>query len=366
MKQKRKINIWYLLYLVFVCIIAAELLLRIYNPFPTGIKGDKIVLRINVKYKVVNKEIPVLPGEIIHSKNSLGFRGPEKPRLWENHFTIFTLGGSTTECAYLNDGYTWSDRLYAKLKDSFPRLWLNNAGLAGHSSFGHMVLLNDYLVKLHPKMVIMLVGCNDIARDDLTESDKFSMKGTYGSVASFFTKNSELGNLLANVVRSNRAKLSRINDRYYNLAQTKSDTISIPQKSMQNHLQKHDKEWLPAYRKRLNNILKISRDNGIDLVLVTQPSLFGEGFDPVSGADLEKYRLYDRVNGLQWWKLMEKYNDVTRTVAEQNNVLLIDLAQRMPKTSLYFYDLVHFTNAGAEKVSEIVFDELLPYLQRHN
>lgn len=319
-----------------------------------------------MKYEVANTEIPVLPKKIIHSKNSLGFRGPERPKLWENQFTIFTMGGSTTECAYLNDGTTWSDHLYSKLTDSLPNIWLNNAGIAGHSSFGHLVLLKDYLVKLHPKMIILLVGCNDIGRDDLTQSDKYSMKGTYGSIASFFTKNSELINLLANIVRSKRAKSSRIDDRYYNLVATKSDTLSVPQESIRKYLQAHEKDWLPAYKNRLEDIVVTSRKYGIDIVLMTQPSLFGEGIDPLTGADLEKYRVYERINGKQWWKLMERYNDVTRSVAHQNNIFLIDLARQMPKTSLYFYDLVHFTNPGAVKVSEIIFEDLLPYLQKQN
>lgn len=362
--MKIKTNIWFFAYLLLVFIIAAEVILRIYNPFPTGIKGNKIVLRINMQYELQNNEIPVLEKKIIHSKNSLGFRGPEKPLEWNKYFTIFTVGGSTTECRYLSDGRTWSDNLYKKLSDSVSRIWLNNAGFGGHSSFGHLVLLQDYIIKLRPNMVIMLVGINDVARDDLSLSDKFSMKGTYGSIASFFTKNSELANLLANIVRVKRAKSNHLVDTYVDLHKSKFDTLTVPEEVIQRKIKMHEKDWLPDYKKRLDSIVKISRINGIDPVLVTQPALCGEGIDSLTSADLEKHRVYDNVNGLEWWKIMEKYNDVTRRVALENSVFLIDLARTMPKSSLYFYDLVHFTNEGALKVSEIIYSELLPYIKK--
>jgi hypothetical protein len=74
--------------------------------------------------------------------------------------------------------------------------------------------------------------------------------------------------------------------------------------------------------------------------------------------------VYDDVNGLERWTIMERYNDVTKQVAAENDLLLIDLADKMPKSSLYFYDLVHFTNKGAKKVSEIIYDELSLYIAK--
>ncbi len=43
-------------------------------------------------------------------------------------------------------------------------------------------------------------------------------------------------------------------------------------------------------------------------------------------------------------------------------VLVIDLAREMPKGSRYYYDLIHYTNAGAEKVADLVAAHLTPFL----
>ena len=41
---------------------------------------------------------------------------------------------------------------------------------------------------------------------------------------------------------------------------------------------------------------------------------------------------------------------------------MIDLAREMPKNSAYYYDLMHYTNAGAARVADIIAAHLTPFL----
>ncbi len=75
--------------------------------------------------------------------------------------TIIAVGGSTTHSRYISEGNTWIDLLGEKLKKSFPKLWINNAGSDGQTTYGHLILMEDIIVKLRPKMVLFLVGAND-------------------------------------------------------------------------------------------------------------------------------------------------------------------------------------------------------------
>ena len=50
---------------------------RVYNPFESRVKGDKIVLPANKKYVIRNNILKKLDKNIIRTKNSLGFRGEE-------------------------------------------------------------------------------------------------------------------------------------------------------------------------------------------------------------------------------------------------------------------------------------------------
>jgi hypothetical protein len=40
------------------------------------------------------------------------------------------------------------------------------------------------------------------------------------------------------------------------------------------------------------------------------------------------------------------------------------IVKRMPNNVEYYYDYIHYTNKGAEKVAEIVYDVLEPFLSK--
>src|SRR5829696_10048686 len=125
-----KKSIRYTVYLIISVILLLEIALRIYNPFHFRVKGDHIILETDKKYIIDNSNIPVLDKTIVHTKNKLGFRGPDVPSDYNERLSIICIGGSATECAYLNDGKTWTEILYRKLQHDFPDLWMNNAGVA--------------------------------------------------------------------------------------------------------------------------------------------------------------------------------------------------------------------------------------------
>ena len=64
------------------------------------------------------------------------------------------------------------------------------------------------------------------------------------------------------------------------------------------------------------------------------------------------------MNGDLGWEVLELYNDVVRQRGREAGVLVIDLAREMPKNSTYYYDLMHYTNAGAALVADIVAAQL--------
>ena len=358
---KRTRKVFYVIYLLVVTLLLLELILRICNPFHFRIKGDTILLEANKTFVVNNNDIPLLDKKIIHTKNELGFRGQGKPDSMGKYLSIILIGGSTTECQFLNDGKTWSDDLYRLLKTSFDKVWVNNAGIAGHSTFGHIVLLKDHISKLKPKVAVFLVGCNDIGRDDLTGSDKSNMQGYYANFFTFLSKNSEVFNVIGNLIRVRKANLRQLTDRYIDVKARMNDTLVLTDKFIEEQLavQKH---YLPFYEARLKTILRLCRQENILPVFLTQPSLFGNATDSETGAHLAVFKLGPFYNGKLWWNLQEVYNNVTKKVAREENVFLIDLSDQMPKNSRYFYDIVHFTNTGAEKVADILFKNLKPYL----
>ena len=119
---------------------------------------------------------------------------------------------------------------------------------------------------------------------------------------------------------------------------------------------------LPFFAARLEKLVKVCRDHGIEPVLITQPTLYGPGVDPVTGVNLATLKLGENLNGGLMFKAVELYNGVTRQVAGQEKVLLIDLARELPRNSAYYYDYLHYTEAGARAVAGIVEAQLTPFL----
>ena len=119
---------------------------------------------------------------------------------------------------------------------------------------------------------------------------------------------------------------------------------------------------MPAFEVRLRRLLQVTRDNHIIPVLLTQPVVYGKGMDDATGVDLEKIVVANAMNGEVGWQVLELYNDVTRRVGAEEGVLVIDTAREMPKSSRYYYDLMHFSNAGAEKFADLAARRLSPYL----
>jgi hypothetical protein len=137
--------------------------------------------------------------------------------------------------------------------------------------------------------------------------------------------------------------------------------LSTPQEEAVRMKASHRETHVPPYRRRLVEMIEISRAEGIEPVFVTQPGLYGPAIDDVSGIDLGSIER-NGVDGNLAWEILEMYNEATREVGEENDVLVVDLALSLEKSSLFFYDLVHYTNEGATEIGRILQQALCPFL----
>ena len=81
---------------IIVAFFVMEGVLRVYNPFDFRVKGDKIVLPVNKKYIIKNDDLQKthtkFDEKIVHTKNSLGFRGEDPPDDFSEYLTILAVG----------------------------------------------------------------------------------------------------------------------------------------------------------------------------------------------------------------------------------------------------------------------------------
>jgi lysophospholipase L1-like esterase len=353
---------------IIAALLLLELLLHFYNPFQARIKGDRIVLLTNKRYRIKNDIIPSLDPVVEESRNSLGFRGPNPPPDLANKLSIISIGGSTTQCFFLSDNKTWTARLGDQLDKTFRDIWINNAGLDGHSTYGHIVLLEDHVAKLRPKVVLFLIGANDVGRDPEVEFDAENIKGSvsFHSPTAFIkslSPYSEVASLIANLYRSLNAYKEGLLHQKVEL-QKQGYLDASPQAEQQYLSQYASEHFLRGFEERILKLIQISRANGIEPVLMTQPLLEGPAIDDVTHLDLGRIIVSPGHNGKMAWDLQEKYNDVTRRVGQEQGLLVVDIARELPKSSRYFYDFIHYTNEGADKIAGIIYQHLCPDLAK--
>jgi lysophospholipase L1-like esterase len=354
-------RIAYAFFLIAFTLIAAEIMLRIYNPFPSSVVGDKIVLTPNyIKVYRNNVLKGAMDSAIVYQRNSIGLRGEEPPVPFEDHLSIIAIGGSTTECMLISEGKTWENVLEKKLQTKFPGCWINNAGFSGHSTFGHLILLRDYIIALKPRICLFTVGVNDIARTDLRFHDtEFTMTNQKWVLA--LARKSRLANAVLSLYRNHLAKEKNVADNYgFKLIGNAS--MVLPDSVIEKAITR-ERSLLNGYAQRLQQLIQLCRSNKIEPVFITQPSLMGEGKDDITNVDLASYKLNDSTNGRLYWRKVELYNNETLKVAADSGLLTIDVANQLPKSSAYFYDAIHFNIAGCAAVADLIAQKLDPYLQ---
>jgi len=256
--------------------------------------------------------------------------------------------------------------LNEKLKVDFPDVWLNNAGLDGHSTRGHQVLMEQLVGPLKPKLVLFMVGLNDMGLADATDDDQRLLRqGQEGDswVGRAYLELVHISAAFAltdNIRRHLAARKAGLTHGSVDHAQLRLDAASGGESSNEERtmlVDRHRRQFLPGYETRLRKLLLATVAYGIEPVLITQTALYGDAIDDETGVDLARLKVGD-VDGLAQWLVLEVYNDVTRRVGRDLGVLVIDLDRRLPKSSRYYYDYHHYTNDGAEAVAEVVAEEL--------
>jgi len=358
-----------LLLLAFGTLVAfaiVEIWVRINPPFELRVKGEKISLWVNTE-RITNNNghSPKLDSRIVFRKNSLGFRGLDPPKDFDESLTLVAVGGSTTESTFQSEGTTWPDRLGQLFEKSFARFWVNNAGLDGHSTFGHLALLRDHLVQLGPDVIVFLIGNNDGGLGAPSHKHLGLQRGglDWTSPSAFVKSTAEYSDAAAMALQIYRYKRAMDLGLVYRgqIDLVDLGRLSTPPAERNRLRALHRETHLPPYRSRLLELIEVSRSHGIEPVFVTQPGLYGPAVDDVTGIDLATIERNGIDGGLAW-EILELYNEETRVVGTEEGLLVVDLARSLPKSSRLFYDLVHYTNEGAVEIASILHADLCPFL----
>jgi lysophospholipase L1-like esterase len=308
--------------------------------------------------------LPGVHGAGTFTINRFGFRSPrldaiDKP---PGVRRVFCVGGSTTECLYLDDADAWPERLQAEL--ALPGLDVVNAGHSGDATRDHLALMAQRITAFAPDVVLFLVGINDFMQQQapdysLMRDDARSLAGreaaaaTHWKVALCDASQTARAIVLIGRRLTRGDSAGRVEQDVHGgwVARERAKWRALPWSELP------DRAPGPEFALNLRSLVGICRAHGAVSVLLTQPALW-DSDDRRCEARFWRRVGNRRVPDRALWQAIEDYNDVTRAVARELDVPLVDLARLMPKSVDLFYDDDHVNVAGANVMARLVADGL--------
>ena len=361
-KKERKIKFLLVGLSVFVAFGIGEIALRIIFPFPQ----QYCVWRPNINM-VFHPESSIMPGIYNESRfmtNSMGVRGDEFP---ENDFyKILTIGGSTTECFYLDQEESWPQLLQRNLNEhSRKPVWVGNCGKSGLNTNHHLTELTHLLPQLPYKdlnIVIMLVGINDLSYFLSNPDNYLDVDEEYLKAKAF------------NVIPERDKPLFK-RSRYWYFAENLNKVVSYAkgvvlddEGNVYSRLREHRQDasriidslpdltrGLAHYAENLDKLIDVAKEKGFRIIFVTQPILWTaemhEGLKSllwmggIGNFQEESGKAYYSTRALA--EAMELFNEELRKTCAKRDVDIVDLAAVVPSDTSAFYDDCHFNENGA-------------------
>jgi len=300
-------------------------------------------------------------GESQFTINSLGYRG-EKIKNPSEEYRILIIGGSTSECLYLDDKETWPHLLMQKLNKTIDnkKVITMNIGKSGHGLRNNLLALKYLPDYYEPDLIIILTGANDVLfrlsrKDNWQPFDENEYDRTESYTFSVTSKYSWKSTIIYNL---------------YKIIMLKSKNISpqdgIGETLVENRLKRQNAEnWiteipdltlaLEDYKKILERVIKLSKEKNSKLIYITQPYLYKNNMTEKEEASL--WMTYDFGEIYYPIETMiystEEFNKKTLEVCEEHQeIFCIDLEKKVPKTLNYMYDDMHFNENGAMFVAK--------------
>lgn len=338
------------------CVILLEVFLRVFTPTP--IFHTDLAL-YPFKKLVLHPTLLGVPGKVLHTTNEWGMRGDPIPEDWDERFTILAIGGSTTHCYYLPDDKTWPARLQAELRGADPNVMVQNAGLDGHSTRGHLLMMETVVPRIRPDMVVLLVGLNDLSYSINEQHLLFGNPNERTGGGYYVYAKSRLVQLLYKwfQVYVNKAAVVRPEsvgspEGYHRTPLL--DPTPLPE-SLESILPS-----LEEFQSNVRLIIKRAREINVTPVFLAQPHLFDDTpyWEEIQWTAYWLGRQKYTISAATFARMQTVFNEALLEICEAEKIPCLDLGAAVPHDQKYFYDSAHFNEAGARRVGREVSDFL--------
>src|SRR5450759_3186385 len=267
--------------------------------------------------------------------------------------TIAFLGGSTTECVYVNE----ADRfpyLAGRLLEGQTHLKVNsyNAGRSGNNTLHCINVLMNKVVNLKPDVVVLMENINDLAiliYDKTYWNDHPSRSPLIEKPPNFKTVTKDLEHtfhLARDLTFPNLSRELKQLSPFGRLG--KGDEFH----GVRGKKTTIDQDLLVReFSLNLQTFINICRAREITPVLMTQASRLTESPDPLIQKSMRSLEVSQGITYTEFKAAFDRLNQTIREVGAKNQVLVIDLAREIPPVKENICDVAHFNDQGSRPVS---------------
>ena len=271
--------------------------------------------------------------------------GPKDFTSNDKNVSIIFFGGSTTECAYVEE-----EKRFPYLVSEKLGIRVLNGGVSGNHSMHSLLSMIGKGIPQKPKHVVLMHAVNDLSTLSKTLSywkapDSRSLIQT-GNAPSHHSSLYKIARAAKNYFVPNTWQMTRHIFLSTEYLQTDEWAIYRNDKIKSSDI---EHILIEQFTASLKSFVHLSRSWNIEPILMTQFNRL-KSDDSTVRAEFKLYQpliSYDEFIGFY-----AKTNDLVRMVAKDDNVFLIDLDSEIPPTSEYIYDSVHLTTIGSELVAE--------------
>jgi len=283
---------------------------------------------------------------------------------------IIFFGGSTTENLYVQTENRFPSVVERTMrKELNQKITTHNGGVSGNNSMHSNLALIAKGIPLKPNFVVLMHNVNDLSLLTKTESYWIApstralvagnSKSTFTSKVSpksaiFFSLKGLKNIIFPNLYAYLQPRLLPY------VVKLRGDEFEGFRGKLSIDFEEGEKQ----FRSSLVSFAQVARAWGIEPILMTQANRINMN-DTAFKALLET-SINLGMNPEQYVAMYKKFNNITRMVAIEQNIPLIDLDALIPGSSKYLYDGVHFNNEGSKLAGKVISNHFIDILSRES
>lgn len=284
---------------------------------------------------------------ITYSRDKDGLRGDyDAP----GSIDILTVGGSTTDQRYVSDEETWQAVMVNAAARAGKQITVVNAGVDGQTTWGHIKNFEEWFPDidgLRPKYILYYVGINDFyKRLDNGNKDRRGWRWQIQTKSVWYY----LYKTLMGMYVSHTEKVTHRKIDFATQEWVDHGMVDSPYRELMQGL-------LDAYEERLITLSERTREFGSEPIIVTQQTRYGKLVDnKVLGVSSLNHRLLGvAYNGVDRYYMEREFNRVAMEVCSRVAAICIDLGEELLLQDTDFYDYLHNTPSGAERIGNYLY-----------